>query len=152
MPYFNSYQQSYSPYPQQSFNQSYAQPQQMQTPINASSTGIIWVQGEIGARAYPVQAGNSVLLMDSEGQNFFIKSADMSGMPSMKKYSYSEIVDEPKRLESHDNSEYDTAKMASREEVKKLQEEITDLKNQIATLEIDARNRQNKQNGGKQNG
>ena len=70
----------------------------------------------------------------------------------MKKYSYSEIVDEPKRLESHDNSEYDTAKMASRDEVKKLQEEITDLKNQIATLEIDARNRQNKQNGGKQNG
>ena len=152
MPYYNSYQQSYQPYSPQSFNQSYAQPPMMNTPINPQNTGIIWVQGEIGARAYPVAAGNSVLLMDSEGQNFYIKSADMSGMPTMKRYSYSEIVDEPKRLESHDNSEYDTAKMASRDEVKKLQEEITDLKNQIATLEIDARNRQNKQNGGKQNG
>jgi hypothetical protein len=90
--------------------------------------------------------------MDSEGQNFYIKSADMSGMPSMKRYSYSEVVEEPMKLESHDATDYDTAKLASREEVKKLQDEIKELKNQIASMEVDSRNRQNKQNGGKQNG
>ena len=52
------------------------------------------------------------------------------------------------KLESHDNRDYDTAKFADREEVKKLQEEIRELKNQIATMEVDSRNRQqNKQNG-----
>jgi hypothetical protein len=151
MPYYNSYQQSYAPF-QPNYQQSYAQPQiqtPMQTPINPQNTGIIWVQGEIGARAYPVASGNSVLLMDSEGQNFFIKSADMSGMPTMKKYSYSEVVEEPMKLESHDNRDYDTAKLASRDEVKKLQEEIDRLKQQLSTME--SLNTQNKA-GGKQNG
>lgn len=149
MPYYNSYQQSYQPY-QQPFQQSYAQPQPtpMQTPINPQNTGIIWVQGEIGARAYPVSSGNSVLLMDSEGQNFFIKSADMSGMPTMKKYSYTEVVDEPMRLESKDPN-YDTAHLASREEVKKLQEEVEMLRQQLSTME--SITKQTKA-GGKQNG
>ena len=147
MPYYNSYQQSYATF-QPNYQQSYQQQPQMQTPmqtpINPQNTGIIWVQGEIGARAYPVAAGNSVLLMDSEGQNFFIKSADMSGMPTMKRYSYSEVVEEPLKLESHDNRDYDTAKLASRDEVKKLQEEVVELKKQLEAMGANA--------GGKQNG
>lgn len=127
----------------------------MSAPTNMQTSGINWVQGDVGARAFPVGPGNSVILMDSEGDYFYIKSADMSGMPSMKRYSYSEVIDEPMRLESHDNRDYDTAKFADREEVKKLQEEIRELKNQIATMEVDSRNRQqnnNKQNGGNKNG
>lgn len=146
MPYYNSYQQSYAPF-QPNYQQSYQQQPQMQTPmqtpINPQNTGIIWVQGEIGARAYPVAAGNSVLLMDSEGQNFFIKSADMSGMPTMKKYSYSEVVEEPLKLESHDNRDYDTAKLASRDEVKKLQEEVVELKKQLEAMGTNAGGKQN---------
>ena len=146
MPYYNSYQQSYAPF-QPNYQQSYQQQPQMQTPmqtpINPQNTGIIWVQGEIGARAYPVAAGNSVLLMDSEGQNFFIKSADMSGMPTMKKYSYSEVVEEPLKLESHDNRDYDTAKLASRDEVKKLQEEVVELKKQLEAMGANAGGKQN---------
>ena len=53
--------------------QNYQQPQQ--------SAPIIWVQGEEGAKAYMVAAGNSVLLMDSESSVFYIKSTDASGMP-----------------------------------------------------------------------
>lgn len=152
VPYFNTYQQSYAPY----------QPTQTVVPMQAPfiqqsqqqpSSTINWVQGEIGARAYPVGAGNSVLLMDSEGQNFYIKSADNTGMPTMKKYAYSEVVEEPLRLESKDNRDYDTAKLASREEVKQLQEEIRQLKNQIATMEVDARNQQSQSmSGGQVNG
>ena len=46
--------------------------------------GIIWVQGESGAKAYPVAPNQTVQLWDSEGQVVYLKSADGSGMPSMK--------------------------------------------------------------------
>ena len=52
---------------------------------------IIWVQGEEGAKAYMVAAGNSVLLMDSENSTFYIKSTDASGMPQpLRIFDYTE--------------------------------------------------------------
>lgn len=45
------------------------------------SSGIIWVQGEEAAKSYMTAPGSSVLLMDSEGSRFYIKSTDQSGMP-----------------------------------------------------------------------
>ena len=58
---------------------------QMQPPQqNNQSTGnqgFVWVQGEAGAKAYPVAAGNSVLLMDSESPVLYMKSTDISGRP-----------------------------------------------------------------------
>lgn len=143
-PYFNSYQQSYAPY-QQNMGQSYAQnqqsyaqsyaPPQMQMAQPSQSSTINWVQGDVGARAYNIQPGMSVLLMDSEGQNFYIKSADNMGMPTLKKYAYSEVIEEPMRLESHEAKQIDTAFSATREEVKQMQEEIRHLKEQIAQME-----------------
>lgn len=63
--------------------QNYRQPQQ--------SAPIIWVQGEEGAKAYMVAAGNSVLLMDSESSVFYIKSTDASGMPQpLRIFDYTE--------------------------------------------------------------
>lgn len=161
-PYFNSYQQSYAPY-QNSMGQSYAQnqqsyaqnsyaPPQMQMAQPTQSSTINWVQGDVGARAYPIQPGMSVLLMDSEGQNFFIKSADSMGMPNLKKYAYSEVVEEPMRLESHEARQIDTAFSATREEVKQLQEEIKGLKDQIARMEIDNKNMMEQQKGNSQQG
>lgn len=159
-PYFNSYQQSYAPYQQsmgqQNFNQgnsfaqqNYSQPQmQMAQPTHSST--INWVQGDVGARAYPINPGMSVLLMDSEGQNFYIKSADTMGMPTLKKYAYSEVVEEPLRLESNDARQLDTAFSATREEVKQLHEEIKSLKDQIARMESESAS--TKTTGGKKNG
>lgn len=64
-------------YPQQ-------QPAQQSSPI-------IWVQGEEGAKAYMVAAGNSVLLMDSENSTFYIKATDASGMPQpLRIFDYAE--------------------------------------------------------------
>lgn len=156
-PYFGSYQQSYAPYqqsyaqPQQSYAQSQMQMPQMQMAQPSQQSTINWVQGDVGARAYSVNPGMSVLLMDSEGQNFYIKSADAMGMPTLKKYAYSEVVEEPMRLESHEAKQIDTAFSATREEVKQLHEEIRGLKDQIAQLEIDNRNLK-EQSGGKKNG
>ena len=57
------------------------------------SGGLIWVQGIEGAKSHAVGAGQSVLLMDSESNCFFIKSADASGMPMpLRVFDYTERV------------------------------------------------------------
>ena len=63
----------------------YQPPAQQQAPASP-----LWVQGEAGAKAYPVAANNSVLLMDSERNVFYIKSADASGMPMLRTFDYVE--------------------------------------------------------------
>lgn len=146
----------YSTYPNNNFMPNYQQPymmpqqQSFQTqPV--SNNGITWVQGEIGAKAYPVSAGNSMLLMDSDGQYFYIKSADVSGMPTLRKYAYNEVVEEVPKLEQHSHAavDYDTAKLASREEVKALQDEIHKLKEELETMQ---NMKASQNNGGRNNG
>lgn len=73
--------------------------------------GIIWVQGEVGAKAYPVAPGNRVLLMDSENPVIYIKSTDASGRPmDMEVYDMvkRESTDKETSVEAVDNhqSEY----------------------------------------------
>lgn len=56
-----------------------------------SSNGINWVSGESGAKSWIVGRGESVLLMDSERQCFYLKSADASGMPlPLRVFDYTE--------------------------------------------------------------
>ena len=64
----------YSP-PQQQF-----MPYQQQQPNN--SVTVVTVQGEAGARIYPVAAGNTVFLIDFDAHKFWLKSTDNNGMPS----------------------------------------------------------------------
>lgn len=60
--------------------------------VQPQGAGIVWVQGEASAKAYPVAPGSSVLLMDSEGSRFYIKSADISGMPNpLRTFEFREI-------------------------------------------------------------
>ena len=55
------------------------------------NNGIQWVQGEEAAKSFMVAPGKSVLLMDSEKQQFYIKSADASGMPMpLRVFEYTE--------------------------------------------------------------
>jgi len=68
------------------YNQMYPQvPQQ----APQQSGGMIWVQGEAGAKSYLVAPNNTVTLWDSERQTIYLKSADAAGMPSMKILDYS---------------------------------------------------------------
>ena len=78
-------------------------PQLMQMPALNPTSNIQYVQGEAGAKGYPVTKGFTMLLMDSEEPKFYIKSADQSGMPTMKKFKFEEITDPPK-----ENIEYVT--------------------------------------------
>ena len=72
----NNYFGGYSP-PQQFFQQFQQQPQQQN-----NSVSVVTVQGEAGARIYPVAAGNTVLLIDFDSKKFWLKSTDLNGMPS----------------------------------------------------------------------
>lgn len=78
------YSQSYNaqPQPQTNYQQMPQQPSyQMSPQPQMQNQSIIWVQGEAGAKAYPVAAGQSVLLMDSEDAVLYVKSTDMTGRP-----------------------------------------------------------------------
>jgi len=107
MPYPNyipSYQPSYysQPVPDQlaqlrqnqqlqNLQPPFPQPQMMQMQVpQPEAGGIIWVQGEAGAKAYPVANGSTAALWDSENQSIYLKSVDMSGMPSMRVIDYTE--------------------------------------------------------------
>lgn len=69
------------------FNPVYPQSQ-------TNQSNVIWVQGEAAAKAYPVQAGNSMILLDSENDCFYIKSSDNAGMPNrLRKFEYKEVVE-----------------------------------------------------------
>ena len=69
----------------------YVLPQQQ--PQTQPSSGLLWVQGEAGAKAYAIAPNTTVMLMDSEAQTFYLKSADASGMPQpLRVFDYKERV------------------------------------------------------------
>ena len=67
-------------------------------PAQAQPTNsLIWVQGEAGAKSYLVAPNATVMLMDSEGDRFYLKSADASGMPlPLRVFEYKEIGNAPR--------------------------------------------------------
>lgn len=89
-PQYGYQPQSYYPPTQPIPDQlTYLRQQQIQ-PMQQPAASPLWVQGEAGAKAYPVAPGSSVILMDSESNVFYIKSADQSGMPTMRTFEYRE--------------------------------------------------------------
>ena len=51
----------------------------------------IWVQGEAGAKSFLVAPGQSLILMDSEAEVFYIKATDGSGVPlPLRVFDYKE--------------------------------------------------------------
>ena len=78
---------------------------QMQNPVISQTVpsqtqptnSLIWVQGEAGAKSYLVAPNATVMLMDSEGDRFYLKSADASGMPlPLRVFEYKEVGNAPR--------------------------------------------------------
>lgn len=101
--YFPAGYQPYQNYPMQ--NNAY---QQMNTQQQQIQNGIIWVQGEAAAKSYPVAPNTSVALWDSEANVIYIKSADGSGMPSMKIVDYTMRDTNARRSEMSPQSDFVT--------------------------------------------
>ena len=98
------------------------------TPITVNqqrNSGIIWVQGEAGAKAYPVGPGESVLLMDSERDCFYIKSTDVSGVPMpLRTFTYTEVV-QTQNVMHHENK-MDSSQYVTRDEFEELKRMLQD--------------------------
>lgn len=110
-------------YPMGYQNPYYQQPQQ-----NAS--GLTWVQGEGAAKSYLVAPGNTVALFDNESQTIYVKSADASGMPSMKILDYT-IRTEPANMPRISAEQA----FATKDDVDILKSEIIALKAKFDDME-----------------
>lgn len=122
-PYFPAtYQPVYQPNYQ--YNQPQAQPQVQPTapvPQQNPNSGLIWVQGEAGAKSYLVAPNTTVMLMDSEGDRFYLKSADASGMPMpLRIFEYKEAV----QNERGHTQEGDLSSYATKDEFEAFKAEI----------------------------
>ena len=113
-------------------NISTFQPQMMpQQPPD--QTGPIWVQGEAGAKSFLVGPGKTVPLWDSEAQVIYMKSADASGMPSMKVLDYT--VRENPGIPS--KGPVSTQEYATKTEVDDIKDKMEKVKDNL-THEIDS--------------
>lgn len=121
-PYY--YPTQYNAYPTQ-MNVAPTQPTQ--------NSGIIWVSGEAGAKSYLVGAGQSVLLMDAEADAFFLKSADQSGMPMIRKFRYKEEPFGATNAPIVGATEAKDRNYVSQEEFNKYKDEIETKLSQIST-------------------
>lgn len=79
--YFPQYYPNQMPMMQQPQQMPLQQPQMPQNPSANFGNGITWVLGEAAAKAFPVGAGQTVILMDREDPVMYMKSVDQSGMP-----------------------------------------------------------------------
>lgn len=116
-----TYQNPYYPVMQQ--QTSNVQPQQ------SPNNGIIWVQGEAGAKSYLVAPNTTVQLWDSENQIIYLKSADASGMPSMKVIDYTVRGSNSAVNESSFNGDkYIDELNALKSKIDRLESELSKLK------------------------
>ena len=104
------------------------QAQQMPLPSNQTqSNSIIWVQGEAGAKSYLVAPNNTVTLWDTESQTIYVKSADASGMPSMKVLDYTMRGAQEQNIPPQNG-------FATKDDYEALKDEIVRLKERVEAL------------------
>lgn len=106
---------------------NFYQPYQAYQP--QQNNGIIWVQGEAGAKSYMVAPNTTAQLWDSEAQVIYLKSADATGMPSMRVLDYTIRDNTPKQPQNavlQQQGDYPT-----RKEFEALKTQINALKEKI---------------------
>ena len=101
--------------------------QQVPTPAQQTNNGLVWVQGEAGAKSFLVAPGCTVMLMDSEGDRFYLKSADSSGMPlPLRIFDYKERSVMPQQVTggSVGAEQFNPDRFVTREEFDELKASI----------------------------
>ena len=106
--------------------QMQAQYQQQQPQVPQTNQGILWVQGEAGAKSYLVAPNTSVLLMDSENSQFYIKTTDQAGMPTLRTFVYQEVTEAPQNAQKQPETNLDD-KYVTRQEYNDLRGKYEEL-------------------------
>lgn len=128
--------QYYTPQPQ--YQQQQSTPQQ--------SSGIIWVQGEAGAKSYLVAPNTTVQLWDSESQVIYLKSADASGMPSIKTLDYT--IRDNTQQQNLPQQQQPTQVYVTKDEFDAYKQQVQKMiggKNNESTVPADRQHKPNKQ-------
>lgn len=125
MAYNYGFPATYQPiYPvQQPVMQTPQYQQQAQQP--AGGVSIVQIQGEAAAKSYLVAPNSTVQLWDTDAGTIYIKSADASGMPSMK------VLDYTVRGETAPAPAAPAVEYATKDEVNALAEKIKGLKEEL---------------------
>lgn len=124
-PYMGGYNygQYYNPLQPQMDRLAQMQAQYQQQNVNQ---GILWVQGEAGAKSYLVAPNTSVLLMDSENSQFYIKTTDQAGMPTLRTFVYQEVTGAPQNAQKQPETDLDD-KYVTRQEYNDLRGKYEEL-------------------------
>jgi hypothetical protein len=117
-----AYKQPYQMMPQQPYQMM---PQQQTQP---QGNGMIWVQGEAAAKSWAVAPGATVILWDSENPFIYIKSADPSGIPSMRTLRWEDYRPEAAQAQTPSG---DYAPMGA---VKALEDKLSALEARIEAM------------------
>lgn len=100
-----------------------------------TNQGLLWVQGEAGAKSYLVAPNTTVLLMDSEAQRFYLKSTDGAGMPSLRTFEYTEVgVSAPESQKAAETNLDD--KYVTRAEYESLQSRYAEIMDKLNMFPI----------------
>lgn len=109
---------------------TYQNPYMIQPQYQAQQNGgLIWVQGESAAKSYLIAPNTSVALWDSESSVIYIKSADASGMPSMKVLDYTIREQSQSAPQTVSNGVY-----ATKADLSEVYTQIASIKAEIETM------------------
>lgn len=100
------------------------QPYNQQVPQQDSS--LIWVLGEAGAKSFLIAPNKTVALWDSEAPVIYLKSADASGMPSMKVLDY-KIRESKGTIPTAEPLKTNTEDYVTKEELESYKQEVNKL-------------------------
>ncbi len=102
------------------------QPNVPQNGLQQASTqySIEYVNGVEGAKAYLIPPNSTKLLMDSDGNYFYIKTANQQGQANVKIYKYEEVM----QSSNKEPIENKNIKYATVEDIELLRDEIEKLK------------------------
>lgn len=108
---------------------------QMQ-PAQQVNQGLLWVSGEVGAKSYLVAPNSTVLLMDSDAQRFYLKSADNAGMPSLRIFEYNEVTNIPQNAPQAPNLDENVLndKFVTREEYDGLKRQYESIMERLNSM------------------
>ena len=112
------------------YNPYYQYPAYPQPPVQPQQQvgGMIWVQGEAGAKAYSLRPGESAFLMDSEAPMAYLKRTDANGMPSMDYFKLEKITPESAAAPAA------AVDYATADDLGKLREELTKLRKMVKAM------------------
>lgn len=128
-------------YPQQQ-TQLIEQPSTQMSPTSMSRTStqtndsyFIWVQGEAGAKSYPVPRGTTLPLFDSEGDFVYFKSVDNNGIPLPL---VTKVLSDPPveiKAEVVEDKQIDLSNYVTKEKYDIIAKKYADLENRVLELE-----------------